>query len=351
VLGLDTFGDRTHDADDRPQSHAQTIRNVVEQGILADQVGVDFFGIGEHHTDDFPMPAADVVVGAIAARTARIRLGSAVTVLSSDDPVRVFQRYSTLNAVSSGRAEVILGRGSSIDSFPLFGYDLADYEQLFEEKTNLFAELLKGGPVTWHGKTRAPLANQDVVPHTEAGAFPVWIGVGGSPESVVRAARYGFSLMLAIIGGNPARFAAFPLLFRQALRQFGQPARPAGVHAPGHVAATDQQAVDEFWPRWRETMRRVAVQRGFTIPTRESFMCEVGPTGALYVGSPETVAQKIVANLRTLEANRFDLKSGLPGLSQDAVLTYIELYGREVIPRVRDLWTANSNGQPSGAQC
>src|SRR4029077_18525532 len=151
VLGLDTFGDLTHDADDRPESHAQTIRNVVEQGVVADQVGVDFFGIGEHHTEDFPMPAADVVLGAIAARTTRIRLGSAVTVLSSDDPVRVFQRYSTLDAVSGGRAEVILGRGSSIESFPLFGYDLADYERLFEEKTNLFAELLKGGRVTWQG--------------------------------------------------------------------------------------------------------------------------------------------------------------------------------------------------------
>src|SRR6266700_1650939 len=163
TLGLDTFGDVTHDEHDRPLSHAQTIRNLVEQGVLADQVGVDFFGIGEHHTDDFPLSAADVVLGAIAARTARIRVGSAVTVLSSDDPVRVFQRFSTLNAISGGRAEVILGRGSSIDSFPLFGYDLADYEDLFEEKVNLFAELRKGGPVTWKGRTRASLSNQDVV--------------------------------------------------------------------------------------------------------------------------------------------------------------------------------------------
>jgi alkanesulfonate monooxygenase SsuD/methylene tetrahydromethanopterin reductase-like flavin-dependent oxidoreductase (luciferase family) len=157
VLGLDTFGDRTHDNDGRPDSHARTIRNVVEQGVLADQVGIDFFGIGEHHTEDFPMPAADVALGAIASRTTRIRLGSAVTVLSSDDPVRVFQRYSTLDAISGGRAEVILGRGSSIESFPLFGYDLSDYERLFEEKTNLFAELMKGGPVTWRGTTRPPL--------------------------------------------------------------------------------------------------------------------------------------------------------------------------------------------------
>src|ERR1700719_2585450 len=219
IFGLDTFGDVTHDNKDRPLSHAQTIRNLVEQGVLADLVGVDFFGIGEHHTADFPLSAGDVVLSAIAARTSRIHLGSAVTVLSSDDPVRVFQRYSTLNAISGGRAEVILGRGSSIESFPLFGYDLADYERLFEEKTNLFAELVKGGPVTWQGKTRASLHSQDVVPHTEAGPFPAWIGVGGNPQSVVRAARLGFSLMLAIIGGSPARFAAYSQLFHRALEK------------------------------------------------------------------------------------------------------------------------------------
>ncbi len=230
VFGLDTFGDVTHDADDQPRSHAQTIRDVVEQGVLAEQIGVDFFGIGEHHTDDFPMPAADLVLSAIASRTDRIRLGSAVTVLSSDDPVRVFQRYSTLDAVSGGRAEVILGRGSSIDSFPLFGYDLADYERLFEEKTELFARLVKGGPVTWEGTTRAALHDQDVVPHLESGPFPVWIGVGGSPESVIRTARHGFSLMLAIIGGSPARFAPFSVLFSQALQRYrttGPPDRGA----------------------------------------------------------------------------------------------------------------------------
>lgn len=269
-MGLDTFGDLTHD-DDRPLSHAQTIRNVVEQGILADQVGVDFFGIGEHHTDDFPLSAADVVLGAIAARTTHIRLGSAVTVLSSDDPVRVFQRYSTLNAVSGGRAEVILGRGSSIDSFPLFGYDLADYEELFEEKAHLFAELLKGGPVTWQGKLRPALHDQDVVPHTESGPLPAWIGVGGNPNSVIRAARYGFSLMLAIIGGSSARFAPFSELFHRALREFGRPTLPIGVHAPGHVAATDEEAREEFWPRYLDVIRNVSRTRGFAVPTKESF--------------------------------------------------------------------------------
>src|SRR6266849_348023 len=217
VFGLDTFGDVTHDADDRPLSHAQTIRNLVEEGVFAEQVGVDFFGIGEHHTDDFPLSAADVVLAAIAARTKRIHVGSAVTVLSSDDPVRVFQRYSTLNALSDGRAEVLLGRGSSIESFPLFGYDLADYEELFEEKVNLFAELLKEQPVTWKGRTRPALDGLSVYPHTESGSIPTWIGVGGNPESVIRAARYGFSLMLAIIGGSTRRFAPFGGLFRKAL--------------------------------------------------------------------------------------------------------------------------------------
>src|SRR5882757_6755504 len=303
VFGLDTFGDVTNDDQDRPLSHAQTIRNLVEQGVLADQVGVDFFGIGEHHTGDFPLSAGDVVLSAIAARTTRIRLG----------------------------------RGSSIDSFPLFGYDLADYDELFEEKSHLFAELLKGGPVSWEGKTRAPLHNQDVVPHTESGPFPAWIGVGGSPQSVIRAARYGFSLMLAIIGGSPARFAPFSQLFHQALDRLGQPARPVGVHSPGHVAVSDEKAREEFWPRYLEVIRHVSKTRGFAIPTKASFLNEVGPRGALYVGSPETVAQKIAANLTLLGANRFDLKYGMGGLSHEALMTNIELFGTEVIPRVRDL--------------
>ncbi|MEA2844489.1 MAG: hypothetical protein QOJ69_2160, partial [Actinomycetota bacterium] len=254
-------------------------------------------------------------------------------------PVRVFQRYSTLDAVSGGRAELILGRGSSSESFPLFGYDLADYEELFDEKTDLFAELLKGEPVTWQGKTRASLFNQDVVPHAESGPIPTWIGVGGSPESVIRAARYGFSLMLAIIGGPPARFAPFSELFHRALERFGQPARPVGVHSPGHVAPSDEQALDELWPRYLEVIRQASKTRGFAIPTKDSFLRETGPDGALYVGSPETVARKIAANLPVLGANRFDLKYGMGGLSHEALMTAIELYGTQVIPRVRELLT------------
>ncbi len=337
TLGLDTFGDVPAGADGQLVSQAQAIRNLVEQGVLADQVGLDFIGIGEHHTPDMPLSAADVVLGAIAARTSHIHLGSAVTVLSSDDPVRVFQRYSTLNALSEGRAEIILGRGSSVDSFPLFGYDLADYETLFEEKAGLFARLLQGGPITWQGTTRAELVDQDVVPHLEHGPFPAWIGVGGSPQSVLRAVRYGYSLMLAVIGGSPARFAPFAQLFRAASTQLGVPQRPVGVHSPGHLAATDELAREQFWPHYLQVMRRASRTRGFPVPTRESFEREVGPDGALYIGSPETVARKIAANLGVLGASRFDLKYGMGGLAQADLMTAIELYGTQVAPRVREL--------------
>ncbi len=339
TLGLDTFGDVTDGDDGRPLTHAQTIRNLVDQGTLADQVGLDYFGIGEHHTDYFPLSAGDVVLGAIAARTSRIHLGSAVTVISSDDPVRVFQRYATLDAVSHGRAEVILGRGSSIESFPLFGYDLRDYEELFEEKVNLFAELLKEQPVTWSGTTRPAINGLSVYPHTESGSIPTWIGVGGSPESVVHATRYGFSLMIAIIGGSTERFAPFASLFRKALDKFGLPGRPVGVHSPGHIAATDEQAREEFWPYYVALISRVAKERGFRVPTRETFDHEVGPHGALHVGSPETVARKIADTLTALEATRFDLKYGMGGLSHAKLMTNIELYGTQVVPLVRDMLT------------
>ncbi|GLY50195.1 LLM class flavin-dependent oxidoreductase [Lentzea sp. NBRC 102530] len=335
TFGLDTFGDVTHDASGSPITHGQTIRNVVEEGVLADQVGLDFFGIGEHHTPDMPLSAADVVLAAIAARTENIHLGSAVTVLSSDDPVRVYQRFSTLNAVSDGRAEIILGRGSSIDSFPLFGYDLADYEDLFEEKTHLFAELLKGGRITWEGKTRPALHEQDVVPHTAP--FPTWIGVGGSPQSVVRAASYGFSLMLAIIGGHPGRFAPFSELYKHALEKFGREPLPIGIHSPGHVAETDEQAREEFWPHYLDVIGRLGKTRGFATPTPESYAHEVGPHGALFVGSPDTVAEKMARTMKKLDASRFDLKYGIGGLSHESLMRTIELYGTKVVPMVRDM--------------
>ncbi|MEV7323442.1 LLM class flavin-dependent oxidoreductase [Streptomyces sp. NPDC093970] len=337
TLGLDTFGDVSQDAEGHPLPHGASLRNLVAEGVLADEVGLDHFAIGEHHTDWMPLSAADVVLAAIAARTSRIRLGSGVTVLSSDDPVRVYQRYATLDAVSAGRAELILGRGSSTESFPLFGYDLADYDLLFEEKVALFAELRKEGPVTWSGSTRPALDGQQVYPRSESGAIPTWIGVGGNPQSVVRAARHGFPLMLAIIGGPTARFAPFGQLFRQALEQYGHPDLPIGVHSPGHVAATDDQAVDEFWPHYEAAIRKVARQRGFRPPTFDDFMRDVGPGGALFVGSPTTVAHKIVHTLGDLGASRFDLKYGMNGLPHETLLTNITLFGTEVAPLVREL--------------
>src|SRR5882757_6388866 len=239
-LGLDTFGDVTEGADGKPLHAAQVIRNLVDEAVLADEVGVDFIGVGEHHRADFAVSSPEMVLAAIASRTQRIRLGSAVTVLSSDDPIRVFQRFSTLDAVSNGRAEVILGRGSFIESFPLFGFELNKYEELFNEKLDLFAAVLKEQPVTWQGATRPPLASQNVYPKTESGRLTTWIGVGGTPQSAMRAAHYDMPMMLAIIGGDPRRFTPFADLYRGALKEMGKAELPVGLHSHGYVAETDE---------------------------------------------------------------------------------------------------------------
>src|SRR5262245_16946906 len=245
-FGIDTFGDVTVGVDGALLPQGRVLRDVVEEGVLADEVGLDAFGVGEHHRSDFAVSAPEVVLAAIASRTKRMTLGSAVTVLSTDDPVRVFQRFSTLNAISNGRAEVILGRGSFTESYPLFGYDLSSYEQLFEEKLALFAELLKPGAVTWSGQSRSALNKQTIYPPIESGTLRSWVGVGGSPESVVRAARYGFPLTLAIIGGNPHRFMPFVQLYTQALEKYSKPSLPIAVHSPGHVADSDEQAREDL---------------------------------------------------------------------------------------------------------
>jgi len=335
-MGLDTFGDVTNNDDGTPKSYAQVIRDVVEEGVLADQVGVNFIGIGEHHRDDFAVSAPDVVLAGIASRTTNIHLGSAVTVLSSDDAVRVYQRFATLDAISNGRAEIILGRGSFTESFPLFGFPLSDYERLFEEKLELIVELLKETPVTWSGTTRAPLANQLVYPTTESGSIPTWIGVGGSPESVVRAATHGLPLMLAIIGGDPTRFAPYVDLYHRALAQLEKPSLPIGVHSPGFVAATDEEAQELFWPAYRVMRDRIGRDRGWPAMTRDEFEQEV-THGSLYVGGPETVARKIAATATALGINRFDLKYSAGPLSHSATMRGIELYGTTVIPMVRDI--------------
>jgi probable LLM family oxidoreductase len=335
-FGLDTFGDVTRGADGAPVSHAQAIRNVIDEAVLADELGVDFIGLGEHHRADFAISAPEVVLAAIAARTERIRLGSAVTVLSSDDPIRVFQRFSTLDAASNGRAEVILGRGSFTESFPLFGFDLRQYEALFEEKLDLFAALLKQEPVNWQGNLRPPLKNQLIYPPVEHPPLKTWIGVGGSPESVVRAAHYDLPLMLAIIGGDPRRFAPYAELYRRAYREFGRTVKPIGVHSPGYVADTDERAREELWPDYKLMRDRIGKERGWPPMGREEFVREA-EHGSLYVGSPETVARKITATVKALGISRFHLKYSAGPLPHEKLMHSIELYGRKVAPMVRDM--------------
>jgi probable LLM family oxidoreductase len=337
TFGLDTFGDMTDRPDGRRQHPARVIRDVVDQGVLADQVGVDAIGIGEHHRDDFAVTSPDVVLAAIAARTERIRLGSAVTVLSSDDPIRVFERFSTLDAISAGRAEVTLGRGSFTESFPLFGYDLADYEVLFEEKLDLFVRLLAETPVSWTGTTRAPLVAQAVHPATESGSLSTWVGVGGSPQSVLRAAHHRLPLMLAIIGGDPERFAPLVELYRDTLAGLGADRLPVGVHSPGHIAGTDEQARAELYPHFKANRDRIGAERGWPPMGRHEFEREAGLGGSLYVGSPETVARKIAHTVRTLGIERFDLKYSNGPMPHEQSMRAIELYGTEVIPRIRHL--------------
>jgi len=335
-LGLDTFGDVSAGADGQLLPHAQVIRDVVDEAVFADQLGVDFMGVGEHHRGDFAISSPEVVLAAIAGRTSRIRLGSAVTVLSSDDPVRVFQRFATLDAVSHGRAEVILGRGSFTESFPLFGYDLSQYEELFAEKLDLFAALITQEPVTWHGRTRAALTTQRVFPTIESGSLKTWIGVGGSPESVVRAARYGMPMMLAIIGGDPERFAPYIEIYHRALERLGKPMLPIGVHSPGYVADTDAQAKDELWPPFKVMRDRIGAERGWGPISRAEFDREADQ-GSLYCGSPETVARKIAATAKRLGIARFDMKYSAGTLSHEKLMRCVELYGSKVIPLVRDL--------------
>lgn len=335
-LGLDTFGDVTVNTDGSPRSHAEVLRDVVAEAELADRLGLHFFGVGEHHREDFAVSAPEVLLAAIAARTKSIRLGSAVTVLSSDDPVRVFQRFSTLDAVSNGRAEVIVGRGSFTESFPLFGFALDQYEELFEERLDLFVHLLKEGPVTWSGRTRAALKDQRVYPPTASGHLRTWVGVGGTPRSVVRAAHHGLPLMLAIIGGDPLAFRPFVDLYHRALAESGRGPLPVGVHSPGHVAPTDEQAREELWPHYAAMHTRIGRERGWAPLSRAAFEQMAGPTGALCVGAPATVAAKIVRTARALGIQRFDLKYSAGTLPHGTMMRSIELYATEVVPLVRE---------------
>jgi probable LLM family oxidoreductase len=336
-LGLDTFGDVTEGPDARPRSYAEVIREVVDQAVLADELGVNFFGVGEHHRDDFAITSPEMVLATIAAQTTNIHLGSAVTVMSSDDPVRVFERFATLDAVSNGRAEVILGRGSFTESFALFGYDLDDYEILFEEKVALFVDLLKEQPVTWSGTTRSPLTNQRVYPTTESGHLTTWIGVGGSPQSVVRAARFSLPLVIAIIGGSPVRFRPLVELYERALDSLDAARLPIAVHSPGFIADTDDEAQELIWPYMKVMRDRIGAERGWGPIQRGDFAKDVGPDGSWYVGSPETVARKIATTARTLGIARFDMKYSAGRLPHPLLMRGIELYGSRVIPLVHDM--------------
>lgn len=335
-FGLTSFGDIALDDKKAPLSDAAAIRQVVKEARIADELGVDIIGLGEHHRADFSISSPEVVLAAIAASTKNIKLSSAVTVLSSDDPVRVFQRFSTLDAVSNGRAQIIIGRGSFTESYPLFGYDLRDYERLFEEKIDLFSEVIKEKPVTWSGTVRPSLDEADIFPKTEGGAIPVYVGVGGTPNSVVRTARYGFALMLAVIGGAPDRFKPYVDLYRHAAEEFGTKAYPVGLHSPGYIGETDKEARDAAWPAYKAFQTKVGKDRGWPPVTRAQYEHEI-EHGSLYIGSPETVAKKIARTMKTLDVRRFDLVYGLGLAKASDRLKTVELYGKEVIPRVREL--------------
>jgi len=333
-FGLDTFGDMTVDDNGLKQSAGYAIRNVVAQAVLADELGLNHFNIGEHHRDDYAVSAPDTILAGIATVTKQITLGTGVTVLSSEDPVRVYQRFATIDALSNGRAEITAGRGSFTESFPLFGFDLSDYEKLFEERLDLLVELLKEVPVTWHGETRAALSNQEVYPKTERGKIPLRVGVGGSPHSVIRAAKHGATLALAIIGGDPSRFQPFVGLYRESLKRFEQPQLAVGIHSPGHIADTDEQAARELWPHYQTAFGRIGRERGWGPMSYDHFDNEV-KNGSLYVGSPETVAAKIIHAIESTGANRFDLKYSNGPMPHSLLMRSIELYATKVIPMVR----------------
>lgn len=335
ILGLDSFGDVPLDDTGELASHPQALRLAIDEAVLADETGVDAIALGEHHRPEYAISSPDMVLAGIASRTSRIRLGSGVTVLSSDDPVRVFQRFATLDAISNGRAEVILGRGSFTESFPLFGYDLRDYDALFDEKLDLFTQLLREEPVTWSGTTRASLTNADVYPKTEQG-LRTWVGVGGTPQSVVRTAQHGLRLMLAVIGGRPQRFGPYIELYRRATEELGTTAYPVGLHSPGFVADTDEEAREIHWPGFQIMRNRIGADRGWPPVTRDEYEGEI-EHGSMYVGSAETVARKMAQTIIDLDLGRFDLIYVAGPQRTSARLRAVELYGTEVLPMVREL--------------
>jgi probable LLM family oxidoreductase len=337
-IGLYTFAETTIDPDTgRRTSARQRLKDLLEEVELADQLGLDVYGVGEHHRPDFASSAPAVVLAAAAMRSNRIRLTSAVTVLSSDDPVRVFQDFATLDLISGGRAEIMAGRGSFIESFPLFGYDLAEYDELFEEKLDLLLRIRESERITWRGEHRPPLGDQGVYPRPVQNPLPVWIAVGGTPKSVVRAANLGLPLALAIIGGEPERFVPLIDLYRQAARLAGRdPADlPVGINSHAFIAATSQQAADEFFPPYAEAMTRIGRERGWPPMTRDHFEAMRGPKGALLVGSPQQVIDKILYEHELFGNQRFLAQLSVGTMRHSSMMRAIELLGTEVAPAVQ----------------
>jgi len=337
-LGLYTFAETTPDpATGRTVGAAERLRDLLEEIELADRVGLDVFGVGEHHRPDFAVSAPAVVLAAAAARTWRIRLTSAVTVLSSDDPVRVFQQFATLDLLSGGRAEIMAGRGSFVESFPLFGYELDDYDTLFAEKLDLLLRLREGERVTWPGGHRAAIRDRTVQPRPLQDPLPVWIAVGGTPQSVVRAGTLGLPLALAIIGGQPERFVPLVDRYREAARRAGHdPARlPVGINSHAWIAETSARAADEFYPPYAQVMTQIGRERGWPPTSREQFEASRGPGGALLVGDPQEVIEKILWEHRLFGHRRCLLQLSVGTMPHDRVLAAIELLGTVVAPAVR----------------
>ncbi|MGM0834784.1 MAG: LLM class flavin-dependent oxidoreductase [Bacillota bacterium] len=338
-LGISTFVETTPDpVTGEVISHAQRIREVVEEIVLADQVGLDVFGVGEHHREDFAASSPAMLLAAAASQTTRIRLTSAVTVLSSADPVRVFQDFATLDAISNGRAEIMAGRGSFIESFPLFGFDLKDYDELFEENLELLLKIRESEKVTWRGGHRPAINNLGVYPRPVQDPLPVWIGSGGNAESVVRAGMLGLPLVLAIIGGSPTHFKPLVKLYKRSASRAGHDVSklPVASHSHGFIAETTDLAVDKFFPPTQYVMNKLGRERGWGRYERATFDAARSFEGALYVGDPETVAEKIIHLRKNVGITRFMIHVPVGTMPHDDVMRAIELFGKEVAPRVRE---------------
>ena len=343
-LGLYTFADVDPNAPDKGAAAAKRAEELMAEIELADQVGLDVFGLGEHHRPDYMASSPATLLAAAAVKTKNIRLTSAVSVLSSDDPVRVFQQYATVDLLSKGRAEIMAGRGSFIESFPLFGYDLDDYDKLFEEKLDLLMKLRDNEKVSWSGETRAPLPGLAVYPRPLQNPLPLWIAVGGTPNSVARAAYHGLPLALAIIGGEPHRFAPLFQLYRETAKRVGRdPATLAtSINVHGFVAETTELAAEQFYEPQAAVMNRIGRERGFSQMTRAHFNQAIGPNGAIFLGSPEVLAEKIIAHHRIFKNSRFLLQMAIGLVPHEQLMRAIELYGTKVAPLVRKALTESA---------